>query len=178
MNRTSVEAASTTPSASSMRNRRERSALPATQFPGGQARQNRQHILGFPDLAHRAQVHDESNVSGHATTGFIQIHIDTGEVRTVASVEEQVGAAGGLTLPSSFELVAGRLLKAREFPPHPRNRLPERVDQRLERQERLIHRRRVDAEARVSAHPPDVAIGTFASGRVTFMNTTFRPPGR
>lgn len=81
-------------------------------------------------------------------------------------MEEEVSAPGRLSLPSTLELMTRRLLKPGQLPGGPLDTQPNRLDERLEREEPVVRRAR---------HEPGRPSTTLASCRVMTIWLTLLP---
>ena len=81
------------------------------------------------------QVDHERHVPHESTTRLVEIHIDTHVLRSRVEMEEEVGAAGRLSVPPALKLMAGGLLESGQFPSGRQDASLDRLDERLERKD-------------------------------------------
>ena len=79
------------------------------------------------------QVDHERHVPHEPSTRLVEIHVDAQVLWSRVKMEKKVGAAGGLPVPATFELMAGGLLEAGQLPSGRQHTFLHGLDERLER---------------------------------------------
>lgn len=117
--------------------KRQRRVMPARQRSLTQLAEHSQSGLRSPQVFEVEQVDYQCHVAQEPSTRLVEINVDAHVLRARVEMEEEVRAAGRLSVPSTLELMAGGLLQSRQQPPGRQGSFLHRVDERLERKNEI-----------------------------------------
>ena len=117
--------------------KRQGRAMPLGERRLTQLAQDSQGGLHRTQVLEVEQVYHERHVPHQPSTRLVEIHIDTHVLRSRVEMEEEVGAAGGFSVPPALEPMAGGLLETGQLPSGRQDAFLDRLHERLERKDRI-----------------------------------------
>ena len=117
--------------------KRQGRAMPSGQRSLTQLAEHAQGGLHSPQVFEVEQVDYQRHVAKKPSTRLVEINVDAHLLRARVEMEEEVRAAGRFSVPPTLELMAGGLLQSGQQPPGYQDSFLHRVDERLERKNRI-----------------------------------------
>ena len=112
--------------------KRQGHAMPPGERSLTQLAKDSQRGLDSPQILEVEQVDHKCHVAHEPSTRLVEIHVDTHVLRSRVEMEEEVCAAGRLSVPPTLELMAGGLLQSGQLPSGGQNTFLHCLDERLE----------------------------------------------